>query len=120
MASSCLRFCPPPLCFRRLAPGDVKRIMPVGPVLVGYWICCPSCRRSNWYGVDHFTESVQWTRTTSTYPVGPIDDDDEPTMVERVVDHPTMLTGEVRCGGCGGQMRLDGSSIECEPLFKAV
>jgi len=80
--------------------------MPAGPMLVGYWLCCPGCGRTYPYLHSQVTyaESAEWTRT-EWRGIVVRDSDDE---VDRVVNHPVTLSAEseFQCYGCGLTMRL--------------
>lgn len=97
--------------------------MPVGPVFVGYWICCPSSGVTSFYASSAFdggvSESLKWLETRGEFQVGPVDDDDEPTMVSKTVERPETIAGKAKCQGCGGTMTLADGQVNCEPLFAA-
>ena len=61
----------PRTCYRDLVKGEVKRCLARGP-LVGYWICCPACGRTNQYldsqhGFSETTAGLSMARAATCY-----------------------------------------------------
>lgn len=102
----------PEKCPRRLAPGDVKRCLPAGPVFVGYDIACPHCSKIFHYLQDD-ARFIEGPFVKAVHHI-PADPDRAEAARDVPVTYPSTLTAErpMVCYGCRRVIRIKDNQIE--------
>lgn len=102
----------PEKCPRRLAPGEVRRCMNAGPVLVGYDIACPVCGKSFHY----LAGDAKFVEGPFVKAVHHVPEDPDRVQAARDVNvtYPSTLTAErgMTCYGCRRVIHIKDNQIE--------